>query len=62
MTREAADELSAEEIARRRDDALRRALAMPPKPQEEMKLGKPRRGLRQEIANQDHDDLHKTGD
>jgi hypothetical protein len=31
------------EIARRRDEALARLLKMPPKPHEEMKLGKPRR-------------------
>ena len=42
MPKEDADQLSPEEAARRRDDALRRALAMPPKPQEAMKLGKPR--------------------
>lgn len=38
------DRRSPEETARIRDEALRRALAMPPKPQEEMKLGKRRRG------------------
>jgi hypothetical protein len=32
-----------EEIARRRDEALARLLKMPPKPHEQMKLGRPRR-------------------
>jgi hypothetical protein len=32
-----------EETARLRDEAFRRLMKMPPKPQEKMKLGKPRR-------------------
>ena len=43
---EGSGQLSPDEAAKRRDDALRRALATPPKPQEEMKLGK-RKGARQ---------------
>jgi len=35
-------DLSDEEAARRRDELLRRLMRMPPKPQSEMKLGKPR--------------------
>jgi hypothetical protein len=40
MTTESTSE-SPEEIARRRDEALARLLRMPPKPHEEMKLGRP---------------------
>lgn len=32
-----------EDVARRRDEALARLLKMPPKPHEDMKIGKPRR-------------------
>jgi len=34
---------SPEDAARIRDEAFRRLMKMPPKPQEEMKLGKPRK-------------------
>jgi hypothetical protein len=37
------DEPNDRETDRRRDEALARLLKMPPKPQEDMKLGKPRR-------------------
>jgi hypothetical protein len=43
MPKNDTDELSPEEVARRRDDALRRALAMPPQPQEELKVGRGQR-------------------
>ena len=33
-------QLSEKEIVRRRDEAVRRALNMPPKPHKDMKLGK----------------------
>lgn len=39
-TKELADQYSDEEIARRRDEALLRALSTPPKRHSEMKLGK----------------------
>jgi hypothetical protein len=35
--------LTDNQIARRRDDTLRRALGTPPKPHDEMKLGKKKR-------------------
>jgi hypothetical protein len=40
-----ADQFTDEEIARRRDEALLRALSMPPKPHSEMKLGKRKANL-----------------
>jgi hypothetical protein len=43
MSAKQADKLTEMEIARRRDDAVRRALSTPPKPHSEMKLGKKKR-------------------
>lgn len=46
---------SPEETARIRDEAFRRLMRMPPKPQEEMKLGKPRRSRHKtELEDQDN--------
>lgn len=42
MTKQTDETYSDEEAARRRDELLRRLMRMPPKPQSEMKLGKPR--------------------
>ncbi len=51
----ASDWYDAEEARRRGDALVRRMLGMPPKPQKEMKLGKPRRGK----ARQAHEEHHK---
>lgn len=40
MKREMQRSLTEEEIAQRRDEAVRRALNTPPKPHKDMKLGK----------------------
>jgi len=40
MERSKPESQSDEQTARRRDEALRRALSTPPKPHEDMKLGK----------------------
>jgi hypothetical protein len=42
MGKNASDDYSEQEIARRRDAVIKRMLATPPKPHSEMKLGKPR--------------------
>ena len=42
MAKNASDDYSEQEIARRRDAVIKRMLATPPKPHSEMKLGKPR--------------------
>jgi hypothetical protein len=39
MPKSPQEQFSDEEIARRRDDAIRRALKTPPKPHKDMKLG-----------------------
>jgi hypothetical protein len=43
MSEAEVDQLDEQEIARRRDEVLKRLLQTPPKRHEEMKLGKPRR-------------------
>jgi hypothetical protein len=40
---QSADQYSEQETAERREAALKRMLATPPKPHSEMKIGKPRR-------------------
>jgi hypothetical protein len=55
MTRDESDEYSPEETARRRDEAIRRALNTPPTPQKEMigKVGAPNRGRRRQSRSVD---------
>lgn len=52
--RQSDDEFTPEEAARRRDEALKRALGMPAVPHEGMKVGRPTRKATERSAVQAH--------